>query len=279
MHKQAMAMHKQAAIAEQGQLTERFTRAIDQLGAADENGEPKLEIRLGAIYALERIARDSERDHWSVMEILTAYVRENTRSKATEPVAGEEPKAGELRLTFNPPRIDIQAILTVLGRRERSQAREGERRLVLSRAHLEGVDLRGAHLEGANLGGAHLEGANLEEAYLENAYLQEAHLEKAKLNNAHLGKANLMGAHLENAFLLEAHLEKANLSYAHLEGAGLTGAHLENADLTVANLENAHLSEADLRNAHHLYQNQIDSARFNNDMKLPAGLHMPKLWR
>ena len=51
-------------LTEQGQLTERFTRAIDQLGAASDDGNPRLEVRLGAISALERIARDSERDHW-----------------------------------------------------------------------------------------------------------------------------------------------------------------------------------------------------------------------
>src|SRR3954471_10607316 len=42
----------------QGQITERFTRAIDQLGATDDKGNKRLEIRLGGIYALERISRD-----------------------------------------------------------------------------------------------------------------------------------------------------------------------------------------------------------------------------
>jgi hypothetical protein len=60
------------------QETERFTRAIDQLGATDEKGEKKLEIRLGGIYALERITSDSPRRYYlTVMEVLTTYVREN----------------------------------------------------------------------------------------------------------------------------------------------------------------------------------------------------------
>src|SRR5215204_2980857 len=55
------------------QVTERFTQAIDQLGATDDKGKRKLEIRLGGIYALERIARDSpKRDYSTVMEVLTA---------------------------------------------------------------------------------------------------------------------------------------------------------------------------------------------------------------
>jgi hypothetical protein len=39
----------------EGQITERFTRAIDHLGSGE------LDVRLGGIYALERIARDSRR--------------------------------------------------------------------------------------------------------------------------------------------------------------------------------------------------------------------------
>jgi hypothetical protein len=60
----------------EGQITDRFTKAIEQLGAVNTDGRPKMEVRLGAIYALERIAHDSERDHWPIMEVLTAYVRE-----------------------------------------------------------------------------------------------------------------------------------------------------------------------------------------------------------
>src|SRR5215208_7788629 len=71
----------------EGQITERFTRAIDQLGKV-EDGKKLFEIRIGGIYALERIARESDEDYWPIMEILTAYVRQN----ATLP-----PKAGQER--------------------------------------------------------------------------------------------------------------------------------------------------------------------------------------
>jgi hypothetical protein len=81
-------------LTEQGQITDRFTRAIEQLGETDDNGKPKLELRLGGIYALERIAWDSpERDYSTVMEVLTAYVRENAswppKESSTAPKAKE----------------------------------------------------------------------------------------------------------------------------------------------------------------------------------------------
>ena len=60
----------QLELSRNGQLTERFTRAIDQLGTQDQ-----LEVVLGGIYALERIARDSPDDRATIAEILTAYIR------------------------------------------------------------------------------------------------------------------------------------------------------------------------------------------------------------
>jgi hypothetical protein len=46
-------------LTEQGQVADRYTRAIDQIGSE------QVSVRVGGIYALERIARDSERDHSS----------------------------------------------------------------------------------------------------------------------------------------------------------------------------------------------------------------------
>jgi hypothetical protein len=68
---------KTAELSKQAQVTERFTRAIHQLAASYTNGKKRLEIRVGGIYALEGIARESAEYYWPVMEILTAYVREN----------------------------------------------------------------------------------------------------------------------------------------------------------------------------------------------------------
>jgi hypothetical protein len=41
----------------EGHVTDRYTKAIEQLGSE------RLDVRLGAIYALERIMIDSGRDH------------------------------------------------------------------------------------------------------------------------------------------------------------------------------------------------------------------------
>jgi hypothetical protein len=199
-------------VAKEGQITERFTRAIEQLG------DERLTVRLGGIYALERIARDSERDHWTIMEVLTAFVREN--APWTKELEGSEP---------GPRRSDIQAILTVLGRRERRYEQEQDLRLDLRATNLRKMNIRPAHLERANLRGAHLEQANL----------GQAHLDGVDLRGAHLEGANLQGVHFKGADLQEARLEGSDLRRAHLEGTSLTRV----KGLTQAQLDSAMIDE------------------------------------
>ena len=66
-------------------MTERYTKAIEQLG------EDKLDVRLGGIYSLERVARDSPRDHPTVMEVLTAFIRVQSH----EPLSQSSPACAE----------------------------------------------------------------------------------------------------------------------------------------------------------------------------------------
>jgi hypothetical protein len=156
-------------VAREGQITERFTRAIDQLGATDESGNKRLELRLGGIYALERIARDSEKDHWPIMEVLTAYVRENApwkeNAQPQDSAAPSSENATQQQEPQGQPAPDIQAILTVLGRRTRWYGKGENHPLDLHGTDIRGATLTNAHLEGAYLHRVHLEGADLRGAH------------------------------------------------------------------------------------------------------------------
>jgi len=169
-------------LTERGQITERFTQAIDQLGKTDDKGNKLFEIRLGGIYALERIARESEEDHWPIMEVLTAYVRQHAPWPPEEDQEGEDVtidkkseedsrEATETTEVPAPPAPDIQAIMTVLRRRTPSHS-HGEpealdlRETNLSRANLREANLREARLKAANLRGASFWEADLSEARL-----------------------------------------------------------------------------------------------------------------
>jgi len=265
-------------VSQEKHKTDLFTKAIEQLGSE------KLEVRLGGIYALERIARDSEKDHGPIMEVLTAYVRENAPWPPEKPAeAKEQPavsgkpapgvkKPVTKRAPEVKPRADIQAILTVIGRRTRTYGKGETQPLDLSRTDLRGVFLREAHLEAAFLFGVHLEGASLRKAHLEEAFLVEARLEGAHLEEAHLEGADLRRAHLGCGVFEGFFLEGANLKGADLTGANLMRAQLGCGVLEGFFLQGAYLKGADLRGAKGLTKEQIASAITDETTELPEYL-------
>jgi uncharacterized protein YjbI with pentapeptide repeats len=249
------------ALNREGQITERFTRGVEQLA-----NKEQLDIRLGGIYALERIAWDSETHYEPVME-LTAFLREHARWK--DDGAASAARAPGQPLKVPELRADFQAAATVLGRRnvtlERKASRsdEGEPyHLILRGVDLRGAKLRRAILRDVRFENAHLELADLRGASLEDAHLQRTHLQGARLDSSltRLDRAQMQGAQLQEARLTWAHLEDAHLSpredeaeaaffESDLEGADLRWAHLEGANLFRAHLKRANLSHAHLRRA------------------------------
>jgi hypothetical protein len=240
------------ALTQRGQFTDRYTNAVAQLGDKE-----SLEVRLGGIYALERLMADGARDQPTILEILAGWIRERTTS-----------------LTPVPQRVstDVQAALTVIGRRTPFDA---ERPIDLRRTILPKADLSAAHLENAILLYAHLERAFLRRIRLAGAFLGRAHLEGADLGQAHLEGAFFDEAQLQGADLSGANLQNARFYWAHLEGADLGDADLNGAFLDGAHLEGANLKGADLRSVKGLTQSQIDSAIVSERTKLPEGLNGP----
>lgn len=180
-------------------------------------------VRLGGIYALERVARDSPEDHWTVMEVLTAYIRDKRPKDKT---SDKNPDERTLP-------TDINEILRVILRRCAEQ--DKDRKL-----DIYNVDLFGAYLEGANLKGAVM-GATV---------LEGADLRRADLRKAHLERASLAGTHLEGADLREANLMETNMWHTDLAGAELGGVKLGKARLAdCLNLTQQQLDSTDQEGA------------------------------
>jgi hypothetical protein len=222
--------------AEQGQVTDRYTKAIDQLGS------DRLDVRIGGIYALERIARDSPRDHPTVMEVLTAFIRDPHHEQ--RPRTDVEPETPMRR-----PHADVQAAITVIGRRNR----KGDiQRIDLSGAYLKDVTLSGdfsdAFLPDVNLSGGGLaEHGRLHGAFLLSANLTDGFFVGSDLVGVTLSRADLTGAHMNGV-----HLEGADLADVTFTGTELVGAHLKGANLLgrgVTDLTAAYLTYADLTDA------------------------------
>ena len=298
---------KQTQINQESHYTELFTKAVEQLGAVRENGEPAIEMRIGAIFALERLAKDSERDYGPIIETLAAYIREHCRDPKS--FDGEDLIEEDFNEAWqswiesrreNPPanRSDVAAVLTVLSRREKnrnwkSSTSEDEAQpdfsganfqgVILSRVNLSGANLWEANLSGANLANADLSDANLETADLSGANLamadlSDAELLNADLSNADLSNADLSGANLANADLSGANLAMADLSGANLAMANLSGADLWEADLSGANLEGILLVGTQLKDSRGLTDEMLEQAFGDVNTSLPNGLYRPANW-
>lgn len=265
---------RQTRTSEQGHITDRISKAVEQLGAEktvkDAEGErtvPNIEVRIGGLLSLERIAQDSTRydkgrDHVRVMEILCAYVRENAKAEeavdfplmAWEPLkddAGEEEReahrawrkarfreqydsnAREWAQSLDGPRADIAMALRIIGRRDADQRRVEARWGPETPDTAEWFFAEACpDLPDPPSGKRHPEGA------IENF--------KAKLE---AWKKALSGYRGYRPDLRNTNLQKADLSKLTLSGANLTGARMEGANLRLARMEGADLSEARMEGA------------------------------
>ena len=146
-------------------ITDRYARAIELLGSEQPS------VRLGGVYALDRITRDSPRDSASIVTVLDAHARAWGRGAAWE----------------HRVLADVEAAVIVVSKRDRT-ADDGFFPV------LNNVGLSHARLRRYDLSEARLRGANLFEALLDGAKLNNAKLKNANLTNAHLDGADLTGA-------------------------------------------------------------------------------------
>jgi uncharacterized protein YjbI with pentapeptide repeats len=287
-------------VTEEGKTTERFTKAVDQLGSE------KIEQRVGGIFALERLAKDSQNDHATIVELVCTFLRhrERTAEEAEpykKPIGIPDEKDHKFFIKMeklvgwspSPPE-DVRAAAGVL-RRNRLRLRRPHI-IDLSRADLRRVNLEGAHLQGANLAGIYGDYLNLEGADLKGADLSSAQLKMANLDRADLQGALIDGANLSHADLRKADLRNikttfipeydfgfdSDPAYDQIDSQRIS-VNLEYADLRDAKLEGVDFEKANLRSANLLTATGlsykcIEHAYGNKKTQLPPGVRRPQKW-
>lgn len=220
---------RQAETAQQGLRNERYQKGAEMLGSE------VLSVRLGGIYALQRLARENPTEYkMQILRLFRAFVCHRTydkhdRANMDTQVMGSD----EVRQL----REDVQAVMEAISKYE-------QRDIALERNEHFALDFTNAYL-----GYARLNDANLAWAILWKANLYNSILWKADLSNAILKESNLSRCDLKEAVLLNADLREAELSGAKLMGTKLNDAKIEDADLSKAKLWGGDLSNANLNNA------------------------------
>lgn len=236
--------------AQEGYVTDRFSRAVDQLGS------DKLDVRIGGLHALWRIAEQSARDREAIISIQAAYLR----THLPWPPAGPESPAADVPINDIAPletrAADAQVALTALGVlcRHREQSWVNLSITDLRRADCDGlwfpeVNFDRACMEAAGLYHANLTQASLVSVNLRHADLTTAILRRSRCILADLRAAKLVETDLRDADFTETDLREANLRKADAHGAVFHRADLRMADLRGTDLSTAHLVEARLTGA------------------------------
>lgn len=206
------------------QMTESFSKAIEHLGSE------QIAVRTGGVYALEMIAKDSIKYHWSIIELLTSFVRENS------PLVLNRNQEVECKKISN----DVQVALRVIGQRDFHKD-PVDKKLLLSYTNLSGAQLNKACLIGAVLLAANISKAGLFEINLNQAVLCVANFSETTIYKSHLAEVNLTMADLSKTYIVESDMSGANLDCANLCEAKLTQTNLKEANLSGADLNGANL--------------------------------------
>ncbi|MET8145649.1 pentapeptide repeat-containing protein [Sphaerisporangium sp. NPDC005288] len=259
--------------AQESQLTDRYTKAVEQLGS------PKPDVRLGGIYALQRLAADSPRDTITIGNVLAAYVRNHDTCTTNAPQTNLPKQCTTHNVKTSQdtplarPGTDVLAALSI-ALALTPRAPDGRPTSLtdftqvrfpytdLTGVNLTNADLTGADLTGANLSHANLTHADLSDANLTNVYSFRADLPGVSLADTDLTGATLLAVNLTDATLVGANLRGAdlgvaNLTRAYVGAANLTRATLNDADLTDADLTDAKLAGADLRHTTGMTEKQV----------------------
>ena len=188
---------RQSKTAQRSLLNERYQKGADMLGSK------VLSVRVGGVYALERLAKEHAEDyHIPITVLFCAFVRnppkdENAKDKNNNNAQSDTPQEEK----HSKIRADVQAIMTALGRRNKKQRKiENQKTSKEPILNLTGANLFGMGLAGANVSGARFDHAKLYSAVLDGADLSSARLDGADLSSARLkGVRGLTQAQLDQA--------------------------------------------------------------------------------
>ncbi len=246
---------------QEGYVTDRFSRAVDQLGS------DKLDVRIGGLHALWRIAEQSVRDREAIISIQAAYLR----THLPWPPTGPQSPAADVPINDIAPletrAADAQVALTALGVlcRQREQSWVNLSITDLRRADCDGLWFPEVNFDRACMEAAGLYRANLTQASLVSVNLRHADLTTAILRRTRCVLADLRAAKLVETDLRDADFTETDLREANLRKADAHGAVFHRADLRMADLRGTDLSSASLTEV------RLTGALASEHTRWPAG--------
>jgi uncharacterized protein YjbI with pentapeptide repeats len=187
-------------------ITELYTRAVDQLGS------DKAPVRLGGLFALERLAQNNLDQRQTIVDVICAYLRMPYSPPGDQP--SDEHVSSEAQVRYEQRRQELQVRLTAQ-RLLATHLRPDVREFFWADTHL---DLIGAHLYELNVAHCHIKSAVFDGAQFSGT---------ARFEGVHFGEAaGFDGTQFGSVMFHDAQFDgTARFPGAHFsEAAWFTGA-------------------------------------------------------
>jgi uncharacterized protein YjbI with pentapeptide repeats len=248
-HKQATAAVEQARVALDNHITGIFSKSVELLGLVREvktvgidgtsiaRSIPNIESRLGALYSLERLLNESEKDQRAILETLCAYVRENSPLQIPDDEGQREELSRGNITPAHTRRSDVQAAITIIGRRPAQVKNRAERegwRLDFRDTNLVGYDFSKLNFDRSDFTYSFLNSAKLVESSFVNCIFASTVLCSAEMNSTCLRSSDF-----KNCNVKKAEIDKTDFSFSKIENTDLREAKVISFNISGANLENA----------------------------------------
>ena len=239
-------------------LLQQYSKATELLA-----NEESITARLSGIYLFEKIMNEHENYYQQIIELLTAYVREK---RQIDWVIDKEKNIKNTNVANTPVTKDIQAIITVLGRRNTEHKSEYH-----NNKHL---DLSNTMLYQANFSNLNLSNFNFS-----NSILTNCECLKTEFNHAHFENA-----YFNNSLCICVNFIGASCSSTIFNNTNLSGVNFERAILDKVSFENTILSDINFDTsicltATSLMKAKILDAIYTEDDKLKDEIKRNNKWK
>lgn len=289
-------------------ILQQFSKASELFTNTD-----NIAARLSGIYLFEKIMNNNVEYHWQIVELLTAYLREKRNnhkydveiSKKSDHQniindedtdtdyytiivdfdVDENDEVHEITKSYYrvPIEKDIQAIITILGRRNRkieldidtgkrieelyseflsAVKKKDDREIKRKRRildNLKTIDLSNVNLYGADLSNTHFEHSHCFSTHFVKSNCFAAHFEMSAFYDSHFENSYCKEIHFENTYFNQTHFENADLEKAFFKTTNLISSYFQNAScyktyftdtiLNEVNFENGSFGKASFKNS------------------------------
>jgi len=240
----AKAASEQALIANDAKITDRIAKAVEFLGNEKEN------IRIGAILSLERIAKDSPRDHQVIFEQISVFIKNKLENKPrhSDEIIGIIIKN---KSYFR----DVNLAIEVIGRRN---FKNDSLQIDLSNCNFSNIRMQNKNFRGINFFGStfnnssffkcNFEECNLITSDFSDCTFNESILSGSKFQNSTLSRAKIVSCDMKRCIFIRAKVDDLNIKLTDMSKSTFSRNRFINAEISDSKFGECKISYVEFKN-------------------------------